>query len=140
MGCRVRVRIRHRDRVVETSALVNSGFETDAPDIVIPLELAKRLGLWPPRELSYTVLETGGGEVSVVYVEAAAELELVLPDRESRKYSVNVIINPHIHEVVLSDYVSTLLGIVLLNIKKGLWRLEDDPVGVVRGSEEAEEW
>lgn len=140
MGCRVRVRIKCGSRVVETSALVNSGFETDAPDIIVPLELAKKLGLWPPRELSYTVLETGGGEVSAVYLESVAELELVLLDREPRKCLVNVIINPHVHEVVLSDYVSAHLGIVLLNIKKGLWKLEDDPIGLIREPEKPEEW
>ncbi len=45
MGCRVKVRLKSEDRVVETVALLNSGFETDAPDIVIPVELAKRLNL-----------------------------------------------------------------------------------------------
>lgn len=47
MVCRVRIRIRHNNNIVETSALVNSGFENDAPDIVIPIEVTKRLGLWP---------------------------------------------------------------------------------------------
>jgi len=40
-----RVRIKHNNNVVETSALVNSDFESDAPDIIIPIEVAKRLGL-----------------------------------------------------------------------------------------------
>ena len=55
MACRVRVKLKRGSRVIETSALVNSGFETDAPDIVIPVELAKRLSLWPPREISFTI-------------------------------------------------------------------------------------
>jgi len=50
MACRVRVRLIKGDKAVQTSALVNSDFETDAPDIVIPVELAKRLSLWPPRK------------------------------------------------------------------------------------------
>ena len=45
MACRVRVRLRRDDRTIETSAILNSGFETDSPDIIIPVELAKRLGL-----------------------------------------------------------------------------------------------
>lgn len=36
----------------------------------------------------------------------------------------------------LSNYIFTLLGIVLLNIKKGLWRLEDGLQNKVRESEE----
>lgn len=43
--CRVRVRLRVGDRVFEGRALLNSGFETDASDIVIPVDVAKELGL-----------------------------------------------------------------------------------------------
>ena len=140
MACRVKVKLRRDGRVVETSALVNSGFETYAPDIVIPVEVAKRLNLWPPREISLAVLDTGGGEVSTPYYESAVELELVLPDREPKKELVNVMVNPHVHEVLLSDYVASMFGIILLDLKKGLWRLNDDPANVIRKSAEAEEW
>ena len=71
MVCRVRVKLKRDNKVVETSALVNSGFETDAPDIVVPVEVAKRLNLWPPKEISFTVLDTGSGEVSTPYYELA---------------------------------------------------------------------
>ncbi|RLE57151.1 MAG: hypothetical protein DRJ40_02195 [Thermoprotei archaeon] len=45
MVVRVRVRIQYRDNIVETSAVANSGYETDVPEIHIPLALARRLGL-----------------------------------------------------------------------------------------------
>ena len=140
MACRVKVRLKRGEKVIETSALVNSGFETDAPDIVVPVEVAKRLNLWPPKEISFTVLDTGGGEVSTPYYESAIELELVLSDRESRKHLVNVIVNPHVHEVLLSDYVASMLGIILLDLKRGLWRLNDDPPNKIRETAEPEEW
>jgi len=85
MACRVRVKLKRDNKVVETSALVNSGFETDALDIVVPVEVAKRLNLWPPKEISFTVPGTGG-EVGIPYYELANELELILSDRESRKH------------------------------------------------------
>lgn len=135
----VRIRLKHNEKSVETSALVNSGFETDAPDIVIPVEVAKRLNLWPPKEVSFAIVDTGG-EISTPYYESIVELELILPDKKTKKEIVNVIINPHIHEVLLSDYVSSILGIILLNIKKGLWRLSDDPIDTIRKSTELEEW
>lgn len=141
MAGRVKVRLKRSNTIIETSALLSSGFETDAPDIVIPVELAKRLNLWPPRDYSTsTILDTGGGEVSTPYYESALELELVLDDRESKKILVNVIVNPHIHEVIVSDYVASLLGIVLLDFKRGLWRLIDDPLDKVRMSSEIEKW
>lgn len=140
MACRVRVRLRHRLFTLETSALVNSGFETESPDIVVPVEAAKRLGLWPPRNASLTVMETGGGEISIPYYELAADLELILHGREAKKVVVNIIVNPHIHEVVLSDYVASMLGIILLDLKRGLWRLADDPPDTIRETAEPEEW
>lgn len=96
---------------------MNSGFETDAPDIVIPAEVAKRLSLWSPKEISFTILNTGG-EISTPYYESIVELELVLPDRKSKGYIVNVIINPHVREVLLSDYIANIIGIMLLDLKK----------------------
>ena len=140
MACRVRIRLRRNDKVIETSALVNSGFETDSPDIVIPVELAKRLNLWPPMQFSITVLETGGGEIAAPYHEQAVELELVLSDREPKKCIVNVLIDPHVREVLLSDYVASVLGISLIDLKKGIWRLVDDPLDKFRETVEPEEW
>ena len=140
MACRVRVRLSRGELVVETSALVNSGFEADTPDIMVPVEAAKRLGLWPPRRASLAVMDTGGGEVSVPYYELAVDLELLLPDRAGRRMAVSVMVNPHVREVVLSDYVASMLGIMLLDLKRGRWRLADDPPGKVRETVEPEEW
>jgi len=48
MAVRVRLRILRGDRVVKAVALVNSGYEADSPQLMIPVSLAKVLGLWPP--------------------------------------------------------------------------------------------
>ncbi len=46
MAVRVRLRVRRVDgEAVETVALVNSGFEADSPQLLIPLGLAERLNL-----------------------------------------------------------------------------------------------
>jgi len=85
------------------------------------------------------LLEIGGGEVSLPYFISAVELELILGDREPKKTMVNVLINPYIHEVLISDYVSSILGIILLDFKRGLWRVSDDPINKIRESVEIEE-
>jgi len=130
MAGRIKVRLKRDGLNVETSALLNSVFETVSPDIVIPVELAKRLGLWPPEKSVSTLLDTGGGEVVLPFYKSA--LELILEDRENKNLLVNVIVNPHISEVLISDYVASFLGIVLLDFKRGLWRLIDDPPNIVR--------
>ncbi len=58
MACRIKVKLKRDDMSIETSALINSGFETDAPDIVLPVELARKLGLWPPQVTSFAMLDT----------------------------------------------------------------------------------
>ena len=66
LTCRVKVRLITKDRVVEEVALVNSGFEADSPDIVVPLSTAKELGLWPPKTSTIATIETGG-EITLPY-------------------------------------------------------------------------
>ena len=46
MGVRVRVKIMHGDKVLETAALVNTGFETPNPQILLPVKAAEKLSLW----------------------------------------------------------------------------------------------
>jgi hypothetical protein len=44
MGVRVKVRIKHGDASLD---LVNTGYETDVPEILAPVNVAERLGLLP---------------------------------------------------------------------------------------------
>ena len=134
MVCRVKIRLIRNNYSIDTIALVNSGFETNDPDIVIPINIAKRIGLWPPKDSNTTLLDTGGGEISNPYYINCADLLLMLEDREPIKIRVNIIVNPHVDEVVISDYVASKLGIILLDFKKGDWRLRDDPQNLVRKS------
>lgn len=71
MAVRVRVRLRSGDREVVTSAVINTGFETDTPDIAIPTPLARLLGLWPPRDGELVSLETGGGDTEAYLLGSA---------------------------------------------------------------------
>jgi len=83
-------------------------------------------------------METGGGEVEAYLIEGGAQLELLLEDRRMEPILVNLVINPAVREVIISDYVASMLGIVLLDFKRGLWRLSDEDK--IRHSVEAEEW
>ncbi|PCN50713.1 hypothetical protein B6U99_03175 [Candidatus Geothermarchaeota archaeon ex4572_27] len=94
--------------------------------------MARELGLWPPSGCDTAVLDTGGGEVSSPYYRGCAGFILPLDDREPKKVRVNVIVNPHVDEVAVSDYVASELGIILLDFKRGEWRIRDDPPDKVR--------
>jgi len=69
----------------------------------------------------------------MAYIEAGAELEL-----EGRRLVVNVVVNPYIDEVLLSDYVAGELCIIILDAKRGLWRFCNEDA--VRRSAEPQRW
>ena len=99
----------------------------------MPVEVAKRLGLWPPRRAKLVSADTGGGEVDMVYLEAAVEIYL-----DGRRRIANALINPFIDEVLISDYLASELGIVILDPRRGLWRFVDEDM--VRNSAEPQRW
>ena len=101
---------------------------------IIPVEIAHELNLWSPSTTESIVLSTVAGELEVPYYRRIVTLELVLSDRESKKLHVNVLVDPHVDEVLLSDYVASEFGIVLLDLKRDLWRLVDNPQDKVRES------
>ena len=43
MVVRVKVEVRYGDKTVETAAVANSGYETETPELHLPLALARRL-------------------------------------------------------------------------------------------------
>jgi len=47
VGVRVKIRIRYANSLVDVIGLVNTGYETDISEVLIPLDVAERLGLWP---------------------------------------------------------------------------------------------
>ena len=66
VAIRVKLRIKslRSNREVISSALVNSGFEAETPQLLIPRKLAIELDLWPPPEDAYLIeVGTAGGPV-----------------------------------------------------------------------------
>lgn len=94
--------------MAETRALVNSDFETNALDITMLLNLIKKLNLQPPQTSLTVILEIDEGEIVNQYYESYGEFELILNNRENRKVKINVIVNTHIDENALSDYILSI--------------------------------
>jgi len=140
MGIRVKIRLLMEEKGMETAALVNSGFESSEPDICIPIDLAKRMGLWPSLKFESEEASTAGGEVSIFRLPAKAEVQLILNDEVRASFPCNIIVNPYVEEVLLSDYLIDELGIIPISFRKGLWRHRTDNEGVVRRSEEPQYW
>ena len=143
MGVRVKVRIRAHDtnKEIITSALVNSGFETETPQIVLPVRAAARLGLYPPPPTVRVVeLGTAEGPARMYLLTKAASISIIVEDREEKLIICDVLISPIEEEVLINDKLMDELGIMLVKAGQGIWRFIDDPSNVMRKSVPPEYW
>ncbi|MHA1593943.1 MAG: hypothetical protein ACTSXX_04285 [Candidatus Baldrarchaeia archaeon] len=138
MVVRVKVRIKHEDKVVESSAVANSGYETDEPEIHVPLACAKELGfkLTGLRGESYRVV---GGATSV-YILGEVFVQVVEEDKSSEWVKAKAVVVPEEYEVILSDKLLDALGIEIIKAGMGYWRFSGEPISRVRKSVEPQFW
>ncbi len=143
MAVRVRLRIRcsGSGKVVDTVALVNSGYETERPELMIPMALARELGLWPPPPTATMIeLGTAGGPVRKYLVPNALEVEVIESDRTVGPVRCDAVISHIEEEVLINDKLGEELRIVILGMASGRWRFEDDPPSIVRKSYPPQYW
>jgi hypothetical protein len=138
---RLRLRVRGREGFVDTSALVNTGFETEAPQLLLPLRLASVLGLWPP-PLEAQLLEfgTAGGPVKNYVVPNSLEVWVLGGDRVVGPVVSDAVISNVELEALINDKLAGALGIVILNPATGEWRFRDDDASVIRRTEPPQYW
>ena len=138
---RVRLRIVVDDKVIETSALANSGYEAETPQVLVPIKLAQILGLWPPREgFEETEYETAGGPLRVWIVPRACKVSVVTEDTKSPIVEADVVVSPIADEVLLSDKLISALQLALEDVGSGLWRFRWEPKDKLRRSEPPKYW
>ncbi len=141
MVVRVPIRVRIGDKVLETIALANSGYEAETPQLLLPLEAAKKLGLWPPTsEASESVFETAGGPLTVWIYPRIAIVQVVENNETSPRVVADIVISPLADEALLSDALISELGIVLEDVKRGLWRFRWEPIDKLHRSRPPQYW
>jgi len=110
-GVAVRVKLKVRGRragsTVETVALVNSGYEVEEPEILLPKPLAEYLNLplTPPaaRTLNY---ESPFGIYRLTFIAEAVDVELL--DVDAAREKVHCTISPYEREVFWGSMEGTL--------------------------------
>jgi hypothetical protein len=122
MAVRLRLRIRVGDRSVDTIALLNSGFEAPTPQLIVPVDTARALGLWPPEDARDVVLETAGGPLRAWFYPRKALVKVVTEDVESREVLTDVVVSPIADEPLISDMLAEELEIAVESFGRGLWR------------------
>jgi len=136
MAVRVRLRVERGGRVKEVVALVNSGYEADTPQLMIPTWLARELGLWPPPpDAREELFDTAGGPIRVWVVRRAAKVKVVAEDAESGPVEADLVISHLADEPLISDVLAGKLGIAVEDFLEGLWRFRWEPREKTRKSE-----
>jgi hypothetical protein len=133
VAVRLKLRIRVGDKVVEVVALLNSGFEAPTPQLLIPIDTAKALGLWPPEDAREVILETAGGPLRAWFYPRKALVKVVTEDAESREVLTDIIVSPIADEPLISDMLAEELEIAVESFGRGLWRFRWE--GKLRRSE-----
>ena len=144
MAVRVKLRIKSRldpSRSVESIALVNSGFEADTPQLLIPVKLAEELGL--ARRLLEARVEaygTVGGPIRVYVLPSSIEVAIAEEGAPSKVIVADAVISEYEREVLISDYLAGELGIIVEDFKEGVWRLKTDPPDLKRRTHGPQYW
>lgn len=136
MGVRVRVGVRLGDKDVEAVALVNSGYETESPQLLVPYAFLVRNNislaeLGRPVTMEY---DTAGGPISLQVYPGACRVTVLEEDRRSKSVHADLAVSPIEREILMSDALTEELGIIILSPKSGLWRFTDDPPDKTRQS------
>ncbi|MGB9630656.1 MAG: hypothetical protein ACP5KE_05100 [Candidatus Methanodesulfokora sp.] len=140
MAVRVKLRISLGDKIVSASALVNSGYEADTPQLMIPIALAKHLGLWPPENAEEDLFDTAGGPLSVWICRNAADVAVISEAGESKEVRADIVISALADEVVISDILAGELEIAIEDPASGLWRFRWEPKDSLRRTERPQRW
>ncbi|MEM2927112.1 MAG: hypothetical protein QXO94_06610 [Candidatus Bathyarchaeia archaeon] len=141
MALRIRLRVKSENNAVETSALVNSGFETEKPQLLIPLRLARELGLWPPPpDAELIELGTAGGPVRNYLIYDALEVSAITEDRIVGPVKCDALISHIEHEVLINDKLGEELKIIILAMASGKWRFQNDSSDTIRETVTPQHW
>jgi hypothetical protein len=141
VAVRVPIRVNVGDKFLEIIALANSGYEAETPQLLLPLEVAKKLDLWPPTsEALESTFETAGGPLTVWIYPHIAKVQVVEDNETSPEVIADIVISPLADEALLSDALISELGIVLEDAKKGLWRFRLEPVNKLHKSRPPQYW
>jgi hypothetical protein len=101
--------------------------KSEEPDILMPSNVAKTLGLWPQPDGSLSIIfTTAGGEVEGYEVPQSVFVRVLAEDRASKEVLANALINPLTEDVLISDALAEELGIQILYPRRGIWKFSDE--------------
>lgn len=119
---RIKIRIKFKNKEFETSTIVNTGYGTEEPEILLPAKLAEKIGIklnWDTPKASYF---TPNGEIELY---SPAETVEVKASPQS-PVEAKIAISSKEKEVIISDSLASALKIVIEDPFLGLWRFKGE--------------
>ena len=131
MAVRIKIEIQalNKPSKVEAIVLLNSGFESENPDILLPSRVAELLGFLPDLPVSAVTntYETAGGyELKVHFLEDSVKIKVLTEDKKNSLVLLSTVISVQEREVILSDNAIEKLGIVIESPASGEWRFKGE--------------
>ncbi len=125
---------------IEVNSVLNTAFESEGPEVLVPLKVAEELSFWPmlPEGAIVKAFETTGGIVRMYYITDAVETQVITQDKLSKPAKCALVISEIEREVLVSDRAIDELDIVIESPGKGLWRFRNE--GKIRSSVEPQYW
>jgi len=137
VAIRLRLRLTRGDTNTEVIALVNSGYETTEPEILVPPVTAKELHLYPQLPQGVIIKEyrlADGSTTKLIRITKAIYVYVIEDDRIVGPVESSLVIAERAEEPLISDKLASKLGIVALDLGEGLWCFRDEIGKVARRS------
>lgn len=137
MAIRLRIRLVREGKSVDVVALINSGYETREPEVLLPVAIATQLSIYPRLPEGAIVKEyklADGSITKLIKVSRAVQIYVVEEDRVVGPVEASLVIAEKAEEVLISDKLAGKLGIVALDFGEGLWCFRDEISRVTRKS------
>jgi len=137
VAIRLRIRLVREGKSVDVVALINSGYETREPEVLLPVAIAIQLSIYPRLPEGAIVKEyklADGSITKLIKVSRAVQIYVVEEDRVVGPVEASLVIAEKAEEVLISDKLAGKLGIVALDFGEGLWCFRDEIGRVTRKS------
>ena len=126
MAVRVKLLVSHEDSELKVVALVNSGFETDTSQLLLPKVAAEKLGFQPPIEALKQTYDTAGGPAEVWVYPESLKVKILAGKKTSRSVKADLVVSQIESEALIGDKLSGELKIVVEDFSRGLWKLRGE--------------
>ena len=142
MAVRVRIRIERKAKPagIETAAVLNSGYESKEPQVLVPARVAELLQLYPPPRMRVQTqtYEAVGRSIRLAVIPRAVTVRVLVRGPARRSVTCSAAISEHENEVLLNDCAIGSLGVVIVDARAGTWRFRNERAA--RGTECPQYW